>query len=55
MKDKKYQHGTKIVFCPNCHRQIDFPFNGIVVNGTINLGCGNCGKGRVIIESKPND
>jgi RNase P subunit RPR2 len=39
------------IFCPRCHRQIALPeflrSGRIKAEGSITIGCGNCGKGKV--------
>lgn len=33
----------KFIFCPKCHRQVNFPFGNVKIEGQINLicACGN--------------
>lgn len=41
-------------FCPRCHRLVELPVflksGKVKVEGTITIGCGNCGKGKVVIR-----
>jgi uncharacterized CHY-type Zn-finger protein len=46
----------KIYFCPRCHRRVEPPAflkqPNLKVKGAINLQCGYCKKGRVVIKPK---
>lgn len=41
-------------FCPRCHRLVELPAflrtGRVKVEGTITIGCGNCGKCKVVIR-----
>ena len=40
-------------FCPSCHRKVDLPFKGEVkLENALNLQCGNCNKGKMIVKIK---
>lgn len=51
-KERAYNSLTEKMFCPACHKQVLSPFQGqeVKIMGPIKLGCGSCGKGRVIIK-----
>lgn len=41
-------------WCPRCHKKVEIPdfIKNMNITGTINIGCGNCKAGKVIIYGK---
>lgn len=41
------------LYCPSCHREVNCPITDTSkVSGTINLGCGHCTKGMVVLKGE---
>jgi hypothetical protein len=54
MKQKIYQ-SQSVMFCPHCHKRVHSPMQvGGKIIGTMNITCGECNKGRVVIKGEEN-
>lgn len=52
MKEKTLTTMPLKIFCPNCHKEIDNPVKGIIFSGSINVLCGRCKNGKIILDIK---
>lgn len=53
-KERTYDSFDRPFFCPSCHHRVLNPLAGANFKGTLNLNCGHCGKGKVIVKAKPD-
>lgn len=46
-----------IWFCPRCHRRVGLPkgMEKANIKGNLNISCGYCKKGKVIIKGQPDE
>jgi len=52
MKERVYKIKPERMFCPSCHREVNFPFKGnMSITGNIRIAC-NCKGGVVIIQGE---
>ena len=55
MKERVYKVKPERMFCPSCHREVNFPFQGNMnITGKMKLAC-VCKNGVVIIQGEKKE